>query len=121
MVIVEALDFGGDGKVARKMQDKLKTILPEASLFLASLDDDLTKYAPVSPPPLCDLTPPSSLPLCCQGDNVRHLLRVPCRSWPRLQGVVRCLCGRCGCGQGRREECASHCLHPSRGRRRKLP
>ena len=44
-MIVEALDFGGDGKVARKMQDKLKTILPEASLFLASLDDDLTKYS----------------------------------------------------------------------------
>lgn len=43
-MIVEALDFGGDGKVARKMQDKLKTILPDASLFLASLDDDLTKY-----------------------------------------------------------------------------
>lgn len=37
------MDFGGDGKVAKKMQDKLKTLLPEASLFLASLDDDLTK------------------------------------------------------------------------------
>lgn len=56
MVIVEALDFGGDGKVAKKMQDKLKTILPDASLFLASLDDDMTKYVLLNALPLHDLT-----------------------------------------------------------------
>jgi hypothetical protein len=95
MVIVEALDFGGDGKVARKMQDKLKSILPEASLFLASLDDDLSKYASPSlpfPPLLCcwltTLSPSAVSAVVWQSDVVRHLLCLSCRCWSRLQGLV---------------------------------
>ena len=34
------LEIGADGKVAKKIQEKLKAIYPAASYFLASLDDD---------------------------------------------------------------------------------
>eukprot|EP00604_Paraphysomonas_vestita_P001745 CAMPEP_0174822746 /NCGR_PEP_ID=MMETSP1107-20130205/18190_1 /TAXON_ID=36770 /ORGANISM="Paraphysomonas vestita, Strain GFlagA" /LENGTH=926 /DNA_ID=CAMNT_0016042605 /DNA_START=308 /DNA_END=3088 /DNA_ORIENTATION=- len=44
-VLVEAIDFGGDGKIAKKIQDKFRSIVPDGSLFLASLDDDETKVS----------------------------------------------------------------------------
>jgi hypothetical protein len=42
-VVVEFVDFGADGKVAKKMQDKFKEVCPAVSLFLCSLDDDSSK------------------------------------------------------------------------------
>lgn len=44
-ILVEAIDFGGDGKIAKKIQDKFRSIVPDGSLFLASLDDDETKVS----------------------------------------------------------------------------
>jgi len=41
--VVSKMEFGADGKVAKKIQDKFKSIHPEGSFFLASLDDDEEK------------------------------------------------------------------------------
>mmetsp|Transcript_41057 Transcript_41057/g.41939 ORF Transcript_41057/g.41939 Transcript_41057/m.41939 type:complete len:1015 (+) Transcript_41057:17-3061(+) len=42
-VVVQAMEFGADGKVAKKIQDKYRAIYPDGTLFLASLDDDEEK------------------------------------------------------------------------------
>jgi len=44
-VLVASLDFGADGKVAKKIQDKFRSIIPEGSLFLASPDEEEDRYA----------------------------------------------------------------------------
>ena len=44
-MLVASLDFGADGKVAKKIQDKFRSIIPEGSLFLASPDEEEDRYA----------------------------------------------------------------------------
>jgi len=44
-VLVQGMDFGADGKVAKKIQDKLKTLCPALSVFLCSIDDDNEKVS----------------------------------------------------------------------------
>lgn len=39
-IIVLNMDFGADGKLAKKIQDKFKAMYPDISLFLVSIDDD---------------------------------------------------------------------------------
>ena len=39
-VVVQLLDFGADGKIAKKIQDLFRAVHPEGSLFLASLDEE---------------------------------------------------------------------------------
>jgi hypothetical protein len=39
-VVIAVIDFGADGKVARKIYEKLKSVNPEASYFVVSPDDD---------------------------------------------------------------------------------
>ena len=39
-IVVTSLDFGADGKLAIKIHDTFKSIHPDGSLFLASVDDD---------------------------------------------------------------------------------
>jgi hypothetical protein len=34
------LDFGADGKIAKKLQDKLKSLHPSCSSVIVSVDDD---------------------------------------------------------------------------------
>ena len=55
-VVVRLLDFGADGKIAKKIQDMFRAAHPDGSLFLASLDED--GYVLLLPPtgdlsPLC--------------------------------------------------------------------
>jgi len=38
--VVEAMDFGADGKVAKKIQDKFRAIHGEGTLLLASMDEE---------------------------------------------------------------------------------
>jgi len=38
--VVAQIEFGADGKVVRKIHDKLKSIHSEASYFIASFDDE---------------------------------------------------------------------------------
>lgn len=42
-LIVASIDFGADGKVAKKIHDKLKATYAEGSFFIASFDDDMEK------------------------------------------------------------------------------
>jgi hypothetical protein len=37
------MEFGAEGKVAKKIQDKCKSIHPSGSYLIASLDDDAEK------------------------------------------------------------------------------
>jgi soluble P-type ATPase len=39
-VIISQLDFGADGKIAKKIQDVIRALHPEATIFIASPDDD---------------------------------------------------------------------------------
>ena len=40
MVVMSLMEFGADGKVAKKIQDTCKSVHPEGSFFIASLDDE---------------------------------------------------------------------------------
>lgn len=42
-VLVRNFDIAGDGKVARKIQDKFQELYPSSSLFVYSIDDDGAK------------------------------------------------------------------------------
>jgi len=44
-VIVQCIDIGTDGKVAKKIQDKFKALCPNTSVFLCSADDDSARIA----------------------------------------------------------------------------
>lgn len=37
------MEFGNDGKIAKKIQDKIKTIAPGVAIFLVSYDDEAEK------------------------------------------------------------------------------
>lgn len=41
--MIANIDFGADGKVARKIYEKLKSVHSEASFFVVSQDDDCEK------------------------------------------------------------------------------
>jgi hypothetical protein len=43
VAIVAQIEFGSDAKVVRKIHEKLKSIHPTASYFVASFDDELEK------------------------------------------------------------------------------
>ncbi len=40
---MQKMDFGADGKVAKKIQDRFKELRPDASFFLYAVDDEDTK------------------------------------------------------------------------------
>jgi len=40
---VLSLDIGADGKVAKKILEKIKAVYPVASVFIASMDEDEEK------------------------------------------------------------------------------
>ena len=42
-VVVLQLEIGADGKVAKKIQETLRSIHPSGSFFIASLDDEAEK------------------------------------------------------------------------------
>lgn len=42
-VVVAQIEFGSDGKVARKIHEKLKAVYPDASYFIASFDEETDK------------------------------------------------------------------------------
>lgn len=39
-MVIANIDFGADGKVARKIYEKLKSVHPDASYFIMSQDED---------------------------------------------------------------------------------
>jgi peptidoglycan/xylan/chitin deacetylase (PgdA/CDA1 family) len=44
-VIIAAIDFSADGKVAKKIFERLKALHPHASFFIASADEEADRYA----------------------------------------------------------------------------
>eukprot|EP01041_Mallomonas_annulata_P001725 gene1725-3341_t len=42
-VVIESMEFGGDGKVAKKIQEKYRSIYADGTLFLVSLDEQEDK------------------------------------------------------------------------------
>ncbi len=45
-LLINAVNFGADGKIAKTMQDIIKKLSPETSNFFCSLDTNDTKYVP---------------------------------------------------------------------------
>ena len=40
MIVISLLEFGADGKIAKKIQDTCRALHPEGSFLIASLDDE---------------------------------------------------------------------------------
>ena len=46
--MVGQFEFGPDGKVAKKIQESVVSLIPDASIFMTSLDVENEKYALIS-------------------------------------------------------------------------
>jgi hypothetical protein len=70
-LVVCQVDFGSDGKVAKKIHDKLKAAHNEGSFFVISLDEDDDKYVSVSLCAIDSTLTVVSVVLCCEWTVLR--------------------------------------------------